>query len=202
MKTVVSLVVVFFLAGCATYPSVHSPPPYVVKLTSQSGGSSCTGVLIDRIRVVGALHCVGGKAWSSNQYGQLSQILYVEHENEELDLAVVLLLNPLYSPYWATFKDPTPLLPAFLYGNCPVHWTNAPRAATWAGKSPDGYHVWIVDGCGGDSGAPLIQGAEVVGMLQRVRPALLVDATRRGTEGYARPGTAIRDWLVEIGVVE
>lgn len=165
------------LCACSAAPSL--PNDYIVMLTPfyPDSTSRCTGFLIDESHIVTANHCTAKGILSRvvTIYGEESNVEIVKQWADK-DIALLKTTNPLHASQYATIAAPTHLLPADAMGMCPLYMGLTGRSVTLkestdilANPGPLKLHVdqWVGLNtiCGGDSGGVIVQGGQVVGLI-------------------------------------
>lgn len=159
-----SLLCLLFLAGCATMVPAAPLPPWVA-VVETGEGRRCTGFVVNPTTVVGAAHCNHPDLLVKARGKEVP--VKVVYSDDIDDIAVLSLARPLRLSGYAAFASPHPLRPAFVFGSCPEYTLETPRRIFAATQQNDLLVWWVDDGvvCGGDSGGPVVQDGEVIGIV-------------------------------------
>lgn len=187
MRLLLAALVALLLSGC--FPQVRL--------------AHCNGVLVAPDELVTAAHCLpaygGGVTFlrlplaQGQATGRAINATAIEVDAER-DMATLRLSESLWSPYYATYREPHVGATGYVLGGCPHRVFGVFRAvATGRVTASDGVTRWewhVRDGavsCKGDSGAPIWSDTEagvfygVVSRYERVQvrvgdAVLLIDA--------------------------
>lgn len=148
------------------------PPSYVLRLSSSKSGTKCSGFAIDYDKLVTASHCTATVDQAATLGGQLIPVLGVIARDIDNDIAIMKMERDGFFPELASFATTlNTVSPAYMFGHCPTYWPHVPRSGFYEGlfksslSATGNVEAWSIKSCGGDSGAPIFQNGEIVGMV-------------------------------------
>lgn len=204
MRKLIALsLITLILSACTPTSTIDND--FVVMLTSAlpNPANRCTGFLIDDSHVITANHCTKSNLIRVvTVYGEESSFDTVK-QWEENDIALLKTSTPLHVSKYATISTPNPLMIGHAIGMCPefmgmtereVLYKKETRILANPGPLPLDVIQWKSFSaiCGGDSGGVILQGGEVVGLINATEMWFLFAI---GESAYATSGQTINQLL-------
>lgn len=164
------LFLILLLGGCI--PNKEETPPYFVMIVDQSQPfSRCGGVVFNERDVLTVEHCFWkpGKDTIVTQTGEQSGFT-ISNRWEDSDIILLRSNRELSLSKYAQLGRLDPSKPAFVFGACPLFFGHVSRSVLFlfeVGKdnfSRQAYYAYSSI-CGGDSGSPILQNGNVIGLV-------------------------------------